>query len=128
MVIASNLGDFLWSLLVIFFMIVYFMMLFHVIVDVIRRRDVGGGKKALWFIFLLVLPLFGLLIYLIVNGDSMNTRDVQAAQEAQQQFDAYVRQTAGGSAGEIAQAKQLLDSGAITQQEYDQIKAKALQG
>ncbi len=126
MVIASTLGDFLWSLLVIFFMIVYFMMLFHVIVDVIRRGDVGGGKKAAWLIFLLVLPLIGLLSYVIVNGDAMNKRDVQASRQAQQDFDSYVRQTAGGAASEIAHAKQLLDEGTITQQEFEQIKAKAL--
>jgi predicted PurR-regulated permease PerM len=122
-----SLGEFLWSLLVIFFMVIYFMMLFYVIVDVFRRHDASGGKKALWLLFLLVAPLLGLLIYLIVNGDHMAKRNVEAAQAQQKQFDSYVRETAGGgSAAEIEKAKGLLDSGAINQAEFDQIKAKAL--
>jgi predicted PurR-regulated permease PerM len=125
MVIAS-LSDFLWSLLVIFFFVIYFMMLFRVIVDVFRRRDASGGKKALWLIFLLVFPLLGLLIYVIANGEEMARRDVGEAQAAQQQFDEYVRDVSGGSAAEIAKAKELLDRGAITQAEFEQIKAKAL--
>ena len=70
-----SLSDFLWSLLIIFFMVTYFMMLFHVIVDVFRRHDTSGVTKAIWLLVLLILPLFGLLIYLIVNGQGMNARD-----------------------------------------------------
>ena len=126
MLIAGNLGDFMWSLLIIFFMIAYFMILFHVIVDIFRRKD-SGGKKALWIIFIFVAPFLGLLIYLIANGQSMGERDLAAAQQSQAAFDDYVRQTAGGgSAAEIEKAKALLDSGAITQAEYDALKAKAL--
>jgi predicted PurR-regulated permease PerM len=122
-----SLGEFLWSLLVIFFMVIYFMMLFYVIVDVFRRHDASGGKKALWLLFLLIFPLLGLLIYLVTNGDHMAKRNVEQARAQQQQFDSYVRDTAGsGSAGEIEKAKGLLDSGAITQAEFDQLKAKAL--
>ena len=124
---VATLGDFLWSLLVIFFMIVYFMMLFWVIVDIFRRHDASGGKKALWLIFLLFFPLVGLLAYMITNSQSMAERNAREAQQSKQQFDDYVRSTAGGgSAGEIEKAKGLLDSGAITQAEFDQIKAKAL--
>jgi predicted PurR-regulated permease PerM len=124
--LVATLGDFLWSLLVIFFMIVYFMMLFWVIVDVFRRHDASGGKKALWLIFLLFFPLVGLLAYMITNSQSMAARHAQDAQKSKDQFDDYVRTTAGGSAAEIEKAKGLLDSGAITQAEFDQIKAKAL--
>ena len=124
---VATLGDFLWSLLVIFFMIVYFMMLFWVIVDIFRRHDASGGKKALWLIFLLFFPLVGLLAYMITNSQSMAERNAREAQQSKQQFDDYVRNTAGGgSAAEIEKAKGLLDSGAITQAEFDQIKAKAL--
>ena len=124
---VATLGDFLWSLLVIFFMIVYFMMLFWVIVDVFRRHDASGGKKALWLLFLLFFPLVGILAYMITNSQSMAERNAREAQQSKQQFDDYVRSTAGGgSAAEIEKAKGLLDSGAITQAEYDQIKAKAL--
>jgi predicted PurR-regulated permease PerM len=124
--VVLSLGDFLWSLLVIFFMVAYFMMLFHVIVDVFRRKDASGGKKALWLLFLLVFPLLGLLAYLFTNGEGMTARNVQDVQRSQQQFDDYVRDVAGGSAGEIEKAKSLLDSGAISQAEFERLKAKAL--
>ena len=122
-----SLGEFLWSLLVLFFMVIYFMMLFYVIVDVFRRHDASGGKKALWLLFLLIAPLVGLLAYMITNSDGMAERNVNAAQQQQDQFDNYVRTTAGGgSAAEIEKAKSLLDSGAITQDEFNALKAKAL--
>ena len=123
-----DLGDFLWSLLVIFFMVIYFMMLFQVVIDVFRRDDASGGKKALWLIFLLVAPLFGLLIYMISNGEGMAKRNVRDAQRSQEQFDDYVRSvsSSGGATAEIERAKGLLDSGAITQEEFERLKAKAL--
>jgi hypothetical protein len=120
------LSDFLWSLLVIFFMVIYFMMLFQVIADVFRRRDVSGGKKALWLLFLLVVPVVALIAYSITNGDGMALRNLEAAQRSQARFDDHVRDVAGGSAAEIARAKELLDSGAITEPEYQQLKARAL--
>ena len=125
--VLLSLGELLWSLLVLFFMIIYFMMLFYVIVDVFRRHDASGGKKAMWLIFLLIAPLVGLLAYMITNSEGMASRNVQQAQQQQEQFDSYVRQTAGGgSAAEIEKAKSLLDSGAITQDEFNALKAKAL--
>jgi predicted PurR-regulated permease PerM len=124
--VVLSLGEFLWSLLVIFFMVVYFMMLFQVIVDVFRRKDASGGKKALWLITLLIFPLVGLLAYMFTNGDSMTSRNVQEMQRSQERFDDYVRETAGGSAAEIEKAKGLLDSGAISQAEFDRLKSKAL--
>jgi len=128
-VIFATLGEFLWSLLVIFFIVIYFMMLFQVIVDVFRRRDASGAKKALWLIFLLVAPLLSLLVYMIVNGDDMAKRNIKEVQASQEAFDDHVRAVAGGgSAAEIAKAKELLDSGAISQAEFDQLKARALGG
>jgi hypothetical protein len=126
--VVLSLGEFLWSLLVIFFMVIYFMMLFQVIVDVFRRQDASGGKKALWLIFLLVVPLVGLLIYMIANGEGMTERNVQVMRDSQRQFDDHVRTVAAnsGPAGEIEKAKELLDSGAISQDEFDRLKAKAL--
>jgi hypothetical protein len=103
------------------------MMLFQVIFDVFRRRDASGFKKAAWLIFLLVVPLVGLLAYLIVNADEMASRNIKAVEASQQAFDDRVREVAaGGASAEIAKAKDLLDSGAISQAEYDQLKAKAL--
>jgi predicted PurR-regulated permease PerM len=124
--LATGFTTFLWSLIVIFFMVVYFMMLFSVIVDIFRRHDIHGGKKALWLLFILFAPLLGLLIYLIVNGHGIAERQAKDVQQSQQQFDQYVKDVAGGSADQIAKAKELLDAGTITQAEFDQIKAKAL--
>jgi Short C-terminal domain/Phospholipase_D-nuclease N-terminal len=126
--VVLSLGEFLWSLLVIFFMVIYFMMLFQVIVDIFRRQDASGAKKALWLLFLLVIPLVGLLIYMIANGQGMTERNVAVMRDSQQQFDDHVRTVAAssGPAGEIEKAKQLLDSGAISQDEFNQLKARAL--
>jgi hypothetical protein len=126
--ILGNLGDFLWSLLVIFFMVMYFMIMFQIIVDIFRS-DINGFGKAIWLLFILVLPVLGMIIYLISHGDDMARRGMKDAAAADAAFDARVRQasaTSGGAAAEIAQAKSLLDSGAISQSEYDAIKAKAL--
>jgi hypothetical protein len=124
--VVLSLSEFLWSLLVIFFMVIYFMMLFQVIADIFRRKDASGGKKALWLIVLLCVPLFGLVIYMLTNGEHMAERNVQTMERQQQQFDDHVREVSGGSAAEIERAKGLLDSGAISQDEFDRLKAKAL--
>jgi hypothetical protein len=114
-----SLGEFLWSLLVIFFMVVYFMMLFHVIVDVFRRQDASGGKKAAWLIFLLLAPALGLICYLITNS--------QGIAERTPGYSAAAAGYGGADpAAQISQAKSLLDSGAISQEEYNQLKARAL--
>jgi predicted PurR-regulated permease PerM len=124
--LATEFLTFLWSLIVIFFMVVYFFILFGVIVDVFRRHDIGGGKKALWLVFILIFPLLGLLSYVIINGHGIAQRQAKDVQQSQAQFDDYVKSVAGGGADQIAKAKELLDAGAITQAEYDQLKAKAL--
>ena len=128
MVIASDYPflDILGSMLVFFGFVVWFWLLIKVFSDVFRRHDVSGWVKFAWCIFVLVLPLLGVLIYLIVNGKEMGQRDVEQAQAAQAQFDDYVKSVGGGSAAEIEKAKGLLDSGTITQVEFDAIKAKAV--
>ena len=125
--IATEFLTFLWSLIVIFFMVVYFFILFGVIVDVFRRHDIGGGKKAVWLLFILFFPLLGLLSYVIVNGHGIAERQAKDAQKSQAEFDDYVKTVSGGdSAEQIAKAKELLDAGTISQAEFDQLKAKAL--
>ena len=124
--LATSFTTFLWSLIVIFFFVVYFMMLFSVIVDIFRRHDASGGKKALWLLFILFAPLLGLLIYLIVNGHGIAERQAKDVQQSQAQLDDHIKAVAGGSAEQIAKAKELLDAGTITQAEFDQMKAKAL--
>ena len=120
--------DVLWTMLIIFAWIIWFWLLITVFTDLFRRRDTSGFAKVLWIIFVIVLPFLGVFIYLIVNHDGMTDRSMKQAQAAQAQMDDYVRTVAssGGAAGEIEKAKGLLDSGAITQAEFDALKAKAL--
>ena len=123
-----SFGDVLWALVVAFFMVIFIVLLFQVFADLFRDPELSGWAKAGWTFFIIVLPFLGLLVYVIVRGRGMTERQNQARQEQQAQFDTYVRQTAGtgGAADEIAKAKGLLDSGAITQQEFEALKAKQL--
>ena len=116
----------LWQLLLIFGFIIWFWLLITVFSDLFRRHDIGGGKKVLWIILLFATNIFGVLIYLLVNGHGMAERNQKAVATAQKQFDDHVKEVAGGSAAEIAHAKSLLDSGAITQDEFDTLTKKAL--
>jgi Phospholipase_D-nuclease N-terminal/Short C-terminal domain len=120
--------DALWSMLVFFLWVAWFIVLFHVVADVFRRRDASGGKKTLWLLFVLFVPFLGVFAYLIANSDDMARRNIEQAQAAKADMDEYVRSVAteGGAAAEIERAKGLLDSGAISQAEFDAIKAKAL--
>jgi hypothetical protein len=115
-------------MLIFFLWVAWFIILFRVIGDIFRRHDIGGGGKVLWLIFVIILPFLGVFIYLIAESKGMDERSMERAQASQQQLDDYVRETAssGGAAAEIDKAKQLLDNGAITQAEFDAIKAKAL--
>ena len=118
--------DVLWSMIIFFALFTWIWIAITVIGDVLRRHDIGGLAKAAWVVFVIVLPWLGVLIYLIAQHDGMRERQVKAAQAQQQAFDHYVKEAAGGSAAEIAKAKELLDSGAISQAEFDRIKQKAL--
>ena len=121
--------DVFWTMLVFFLWVAWFMLLFRVIADIFRRRDLGGGGKVAWMIFVILLPFLGVFVYLIANNSEMMQRDIERAHAQQLQMDEYIRSTAtsgGGAAAEIDKAKQLLDTGAITQAEFDAIKAKAL--
>ena len=123
-------GTVLWEMLIIFAWIIWFWLLITVFADLFRRHDIGGGAKVLWCIFVIILPFLGVFIYLLVEHAGMAERSTQQMQAAQAQTDAYIRDVAasGGPAAEIERAKALLDSGAISQAEFDQIKAKALGG
>ena len=131
MLVASDYPflDVLWTLFIFFLWVIWFWLLFTVFIDVFRRHDIGGGKKTLWLIFVIILPFLGVFIYIIANNDGMTQRNLERAQQSRAQFDQYVRETAGASGGpaaEIDAAKKLLDQGAITQAEFDAIKQKAL--
>jgi type VI protein secretion system component VasK len=117
-----------WTILVFFLWVAWFMLLFRVFGDVFSRHDIGGGTKTLWLIFVILVPFLGVFVYLIANNDGMTERALQRAQAQQKQVDEYVRTTAasGNPTAQIGEAKKLLDSGAITQAEFDAIKQKAL--
>jgi hypothetical protein len=118
----------LWSMLVFFLWVAWFMLLFHVIGDVFRRRDASGAKKTLWLIFVLFVPFLGVFVYLIANSDDMARRSAEQMEAARSETDSYIRSVAAsdGPAAEIERAKALLDTGAITQAEFDALKTKAL--
>jgi hypothetical protein len=118
--------DVFWSMIIFFFWVIWIWIVITVLIDIFRRRDIGGFAKAMWVVFVVILPWLGVLIYLIAQHDGMRERSIQQAQDQKQQFDSYVREAAGGSADQIAKAKQLLDSGAITEDEFAKLKAKAL--
>jgi putative oligomerization/nucleic acid binding protein/phospholipase D-like protein len=123
--------DVFWDILLITAWLIFFWIAITVLIDVFRRHDISGWGKAGWVILIVILPWIGVLAYLIFNHTGMAERKYRDAQVAQTQFDDYVRQAAGTAASptaEIERAKNLLDSGAITQAEFDAIKAKALAG
>jgi len=119
--------DVLWSMVIFFLFVIWIWILITVFADIFRRRDIGGGMKAVWIIFVIILPYLGVFIYLIAEGHKMAERNAEQMQSARAQQDEYIKSVAGSSAADqIAQAKTLLDSGAITQAEFDGLKAKAL--
>jgi hypothetical protein len=118
----------LWTMIIFFAWVIWIWIMVLILTDVFRRRDISGWMKALWTVFLIVLPFLGVLVYLIANHEGMTDRAAEQASSQRVQVDDYVRSvaTSGGPASEIEKAKQLLDSGAITQEEFGAIKAKAL--
>jgi hypothetical protein len=123
-------GSFLLALFEFFIFVAWFMCLFWVFGDLFRSNDLGAGAKTLWVLFLIFLPILGLLVYVIARGKGMTDRAVAAQADAVRMQDAYIRSVAAPSGGnavdEIASAKQLLDSGAISGAEFEQLKAGAL--
>ncbi|GAA2786387.1 SHOCT domain-containing protein [Mycolicibacterium pallens] len=124
----GSTSDFLWHFLIIFAWIAYLLVLFQILVDLFwRDHTTSGWIKAVWVIFLIVFPWLTALIYLIARGRGMTERAHAAAVAAKKDTDAYIREAAGRSpAQEIEHAKQLLDAGTISQQEFEALKAKAL--
>jgi hypothetical protein len=119
----------MWTVFIFFLWVMWFWLLFTIFGDIFRRDDIGGGKKTMWILFCIFLPFLGVFIYIITQNAGMTQRNIDRARAQQAQFDEYVRSTAGGGGGaaaEIEKAKALLDSGAITQAEFEAIKGKAL--
>ena len=132
MVIAADYPflDVLWTMIIFFAWVVWIWMMIVILTDVFRRDDIGGWSKAAWIVFLIVLPFLGVLVYLISNQKGMAERRARDIEQQQKMVDDRIRSVAGGGGGgsatEIANAKSLLDSGAITQDEFNALKAKAL--
>jgi len=131
MLAATNwtFGELMWSFLVFFAWIWFFWMLFVVIGDIFRRHDISGWGKAGWIIFVTFLPFLGIFVYLIANSKGMAERNQRQIQDAQASTDAYIRSVAGTDPAEqIAKGHQLLEKGAISQTEFEQLKSQALAG
>jgi Short C-terminal domain/Phospholipase_D-nuclease N-terminal len=118
--------DVLWTMLVFFGWVIWFWLLITVFADLFRRHDISGWGKAGWIVLCIILPFIGVFIYLIAQGQHMAERSAEQQKAAKSQFDDYVRDVAGSPTEEIAKAKDLLDKGAISQEEFTAIKAKAL--
>jgi hypothetical protein len=117
-----------WTILIFFSFIVWIWILFTVLADIFRRHDIGGFAKVMWIIFVVVLPYLGVFVYLIAEHKGMTERSVKQQQDVQTEFDQYVKSVAGKGdpADQIAKGKELLDRGAISQAEFDEVKRKAL--
>lgn len=125
----DSFWDFFWFIIAFFLLMAYLLVLFQILGDLFRDRSVSGWVKAVWVIALIFFPILTALIYLIARGHGMAERQMATMAAAQQDADAYIRQVAGSSpspSDEIARAKALLDSGAISQEEFESLKAKAL--
>jgi len=119
--------DYFWWIVGIFLFFAYIMVLFQIFTDLFRDRELSGGWKAVWIVFLIILPVVTGLVYLIARGRGMSQRQLAAVSDAKAQTDAYIKQTAATSpADQISTAKALLDAGTISQEEFDRLKARAL--
>ena len=121
--------DVFWTMLIFFFWVIWIWILVTVLIDVFRRHDIGGWSKALWCIFMIVLPYLGVFVYLISQGKGMAERRADEIKASQASFDSYVRDVATSESSptdQIHKAKELLDAGAIDQAEFDSLKRKAL--
>ena len=119
-----------WTMLIFFAFFIWIWLLFTVFADLFRRHDTSGFAKVAWIIFIIIVPYFGVFVYLIVEHQGMTERAVKQQEAAKSEMDQYVKSVAGGSdpTEQIAKGKELLDRGAISQAEFDQIKQKALAG
>jgi hypothetical protein len=117
-----------WTMLIFFGFVIWIWILFTIFADLFRRSDINGWIKFLWILFVVFFPFLGVLVYLVAEHKGMADRTIASQQAAKQEFDSYVRETAGAQdpTAQIGHAKELLDAGTITQAEFDDIKRKAL--
>ncbi len=125
----DSFWDFFWFTISFFLLMAYLVVLFQIVTDLFRDRETSGWAKAIWVFFLVFFPIITSLIYLIARGKDMTERNIAATRAAKEDTDSYIRSVSAGAsspADEIARAKALLDSGAISPQEFDALKNKAL--
>jgi len=117
-----------WTIFMIFLWVIWFWILITIIIDIFRSHDLSGWVKALWFVFILFLPLIGVLVYLITRGGKMHERQLRQAHRQEEQLRSYVQEVAGSqsSADQLAKLADLRDRGVITAAEFDREKAKIL--
>ncbi|MBV9205832.1 MAG: SHOCT domain-containing protein [Actinobacteria bacterium] len=120
--------DAFWTILEIFLWVIWIWILVYIFIDIFRSRDLSGGAKALWFLFVLIIPLVGVLVYLIARGGKMHERAVREAQQQDEAFRAYVQDAAGSqsTADQLAKLADLRERGVITAEEFERQKAKVL--
>ena len=126
---SAGFWESMWQIAVIFIFVAYLLVLFQIIVDLFRDKNLGGFSKAVWFIGLIFLPFLTALLYIIFRGGGMAGRQMASIEQARSESEAYIRSIAGtgkSSVDQIADAKALLDSGAITADEFAKLKAKAI--
>ncbi|MDH3013494.1 MULTISPECIES: SHOCT domain-containing protein [Gordonia] len=125
----DSFWDFIWYTIVIFAFVAYLIVLWHIITDLFRDKKASGWQKAVWVVFLIIFPYITAIVYLLAKGKGMAERQREAFTEAKQASDEYIKSVAGTSpTQQITEAKALLDSGAITPEEFEHLKAKALGG
>jgi hypothetical protein len=123
------LADLMWTFVIFFALLIFFWLVITVFADLFRRHDLSGWAKTGWIVFVLLLPLIGSLTYLVTQGRSMTERNARQFSDAQRRTDAYIRSVAAPDAArvdEIARGKQLLDQGAISPEEFEQLKRRVL--
>jgi len=120
--------DLLWTMVMIFAFVIWIWLLIYIFMDIFRSHDMGGWAKALWVIFIVVLPFLGVLVYLIARGGSMQERSLKQAQRQKQEFDEYVQQAAASSspAEQLEKLAELRASGSLSDADYEKAKAKIL--
>ena len=129
MVLAETFWQVVWTMFIFFLWVIWIWLLITVFIDIFRNHQSSGWAKAGWCVFVILVPFLGVLVYLIVEGDGMARRNMRVVAASQAEMDAHIKAVAGSGgdpAAQIAKAKQLLDTGAISQTEFDQLKAKAL--
>jgi hypothetical protein len=129
MVLAETFWQVIWTMFIFFLWVIWIWLLITVFIDLFRNHESSGWAKAGWCVFVILLPFLGVFVYLLAEGDGMAKRSMREVAAAQAQMDTHIKAVAASGAdpaGQIVKAKQLLDSGAISPAEFDQLKAKAL--